>query len=127
MCTSARATNGHPCLLLSRQKEAARREEEAKGRAEEAAKQEQRKKTYEEAVRREVERVAAILEKQREKDRALAELNQKRGHEADLRSLQHQLDLENKRDKVTTSPSQGIKRVSLPVSGHNRRDDSRGG
>ena len=65
-------------------------------------------------MRREAERVAAILEKQREKYRALAELNQKRKHEADIRSLQHQLDLENKRDKVT-NPTLAMQRGCVLV------------
>jgi len=49
-------------------------------------------------------RVAAILEKQKAKDKALAELSEKREHAADIKSLQHQLDLEDKRDKVTFDP-----------------------
>ena len=44
--------------------------------------------------------MASILDKQKVKSKALADLNQKREHEADLKSLQHQLELESKRDKV---------------------------
>lgn len=61
---------------------------------------EQRKKIYEEALRREAGRVNSIMLKQIAKDQALAELTKIREHAADVKSLQHQLDLENKRDKV---------------------------
>lgn len=50
-------------------------------------------------------RVAAILEKQKAKDVALAELGKQREHQADVRSLKHQLDLEDKRDKVMATAS----------------------
>lgn len=89
--------------LAHRQKEAARKAQEAKVRAEEAAKEEQRKKAYKEAQQREAQRVAAILEKQRIKEGVLRELGEKRDHEADVKSLQHQLDLETKRDKVRST------------------------
>ena len=44
--------------------------------------------------------MAAILSKQTAKSKALAELGKTREHEADLKSLKHQLDLEDKRDKA---------------------------
>ena len=80
--------------------EATRKTEEARVKQEEAVRQEQRRKAYTEAQRREADRVGSILGKQQAKDKALAELGKKRDHEADLKSLKHQLDLENKRDKV---------------------------
>ena len=43
------------------------------------------------------------MEKQQAKNKALTELGKRREHEADLKSLKHQLDLENKRDKVAPS------------------------
>lgn len=83
--------------------EATRKAEEAKTKQEEAGRQEQRRKAYSEAQRREGDRVGSILQKQQAKDKALAQLGKKREHEADLKSLKHQLDLENKRDKVALS------------------------
>lgn len=44
--------------------------------------------------------MAAILERQQAKGAALAELGRRREHDADLKSLRHQLELEDKRDKA---------------------------
>ena len=49
------------------------------------------------------DRVAAILEKQRAKEAALSELSAQREHEADIKALHRQLDLEDKRDKARRS------------------------
>ena len=86
--------------MVDRKNEEQWKADELKSLAQEKAKTEQRKKIYEEARKREAERVSSIMQKQGAKDRILAELNKTREHEADMRSLQHQLDLENKRDKV---------------------------
>lgn len=76
---------------------------EAQAQAQERTKSEQRRKIYEEALKRESERVSTIMQKQHAKDKVLADLNKAREHEADVKSLQHQLDLENKRDKARSN------------------------
>ena len=106
---------GHRTLLVKRSfchrvYEATRKEEEAKAKQDEAVRQEQRRKAYSEAQRREADRVGTILEKQQAKNKALAELGKKREHESDLKSLKHQLDLGNKRDKV--KPLQNLSYMS---------------
>lgn len=88
-----------------------RLQEEAKTRAEEADKQVQRQHVYREAQKREASRVNSILSKQQAKQAALDQLSQQRSHEADLKSLQHQLQLETKRGKV---------RLPLPGGGGKR-------
>lgn len=90
-----------------------RKTEEAKAKQDELIKQDQRKKTYDEAQRREGERVSAILERQHLKDQALEDLGKKREHEADLKSLKHQLELENKRDKAEPQTATKLYLVQL--------------
>lgn len=86
--------------MLCRKNNEQRKIEEAKAQAEEKIKSEQRKKIYEEAQKREAERVNAIMQKQTTKEKVLADIYRAREHEADVKSLQNQLELENKRDKV---------------------------
>ena len=90
-------------IIISRKNEEQRKADEVKAQADEKVKEEQRKKIYDEAQKRQSERVGTIMHKQSEKDKALASLQKTRDHEADLKSLQYQLELESKRDKASSS------------------------